>query len=218
MKQRFHAFITACLVLYLTMPTLQAWARTSADALMNFGMMPELANYITTSLVNVNSSGNLVLPAATSKKVSFQAGGTEYASVNSSGVTTAGLINTGTLANTGAITATAGVKYPAALYETVAAGTSAQGDGPLATGKYIHGITGFDETKVVTLPACAAGNIGEIHFILNGTTNKFAKIFPASGGTINALSADAAYTQGVAGKGGKVLMCFCQAANQWYCG
>lgn len=110
-----------------------------------------------------------------------------------------------------------GVQYSASIMETVAAGTSSQGDGPLAAGKFIHLVTGFDETKVATLPACASGNIGEVHFILNNTTNKFAKIFPASGGTINSLSANAAYTQGVAGQGGKVLLCACQAANQWYC-
>lgn len=117
----------------------------------------------------------------------------------------------------GKATLTGGAVYPAALFETVAAGTSAQGDGPLAAGKFIHFVTGFDETKVVTLPACAAANIGETHFILNATTNKFAKVFPASGGTINALAANAAYTQGVTGQGGKTVFCYCQAANQWYC-
>lgn len=112
---------------------------------------------------------------------------------------------------------TGGPVWPASMIETVAAGTSAQGDGPLTANKFIHLVTGFDETKVATLPACATANIGEVHFILNNTTNKFAKIFPASGGTINSLSANAAYTQGVTGQGGKVLLCACQAANQWYC-
>jgi hypothetical protein len=117
----------------------------------------------------------------------------------------------------GLVTAKGGVQFSASVIETVAAGTSAQGDGALTAGKFIHLVTGFDETKVATLPACASANIGEVHFILNNTTNKFAKIFPASGGTINSLSANAAYTQGVAGQGGKVLLCACQAANQWYC-
>lgn len=123
----------------------------------------------------------------------------------------------GTVTLRGLLVAPLGIQYAAGIMESVAAGTSVQGDGPLATGKYIHLVTGFDETKVATLPACAAGNVGEVHFILNSVTNKFAKIFPASGSQINSLGANAAYTQGVTGQGGKVLVCACQAATQWFC-
>lgn len=67
MKQRFHALVTSFLVLYLCLPILQAYALTSADSLMGLGMPAEWANYISTKLVSVNSSGNLVLPVATGK-------------------------------------------------------------------------------------------------------------------------------------------------------
>jgi hypothetical protein len=113
--------------------------------------------------------------------------------------------------------ASSGIRYPAATIETVAAGTSVQGDGPLTAGKFFHFVTGFDETKVVTLPACAAGNVGEVHHIMNAVTNKFAKIFPASGSQINSLGANNAYTVGVTGNGGRTTECFCQAATAWFC-
>lgn len=105
MKKRFHALVTAILVLYLTLPTLSAWALSSADALMNFGMMPELANYISTKLISVNSSGNVVIPVATSKALSVTVGGTEKMAMAASGAVTHAA---GITATTGDITATAG--------------------------------------------------------------------------------------------------------------
>ena len=164
-------------------------------------------------ILGLDASDNTRIVAKTGKVVNFPGNVTVTGTLGATGNSTV----TGTLGVTGKVTASAGVSYPAALLESVAAGTGSQGDGPLTAGKFIHVVTGFDETKVATLPACAAANIGEIHFILNSVTNKFSKIFPATGGTINALSANAAYTHGVTGQGGKVLMCFCQAANQWYC-
>lgn len=74
MKKKFHALVTAFLVLYMALPMLSAWALTSADALINFGMAPELANYISTKLISVNSSGNVVIPTASGKLLSVTNG------------------------------------------------------------------------------------------------------------------------------------------------
>lgn len=184
---------------------------TAVNQLMGLGMSPELAGQID-SLYATGMAQSLI--PGTTASYDLGASAKKWRDAYLSRNVTVG----GTLGVTGAVTATAGVLYPAALIETVAAGTSSQGDGPLSTGKYFHLVTGFDETKVATLPACAAANIGEVHFIMNPVTNKFAKIFPASGAQINSLGANAAYTQGVTGQGGKVLVCACQAATQWYCG
>jgi len=67
MKKRFHAIVTALLVLYLTFPALGAFARTSADDLMGIGVPAEWAKYISEKLIHVNSAGNLVLEVATGK-------------------------------------------------------------------------------------------------------------------------------------------------------
>ena len=345
--------------LFLVSLPIVAFALDSRDMLMGFGMPPETANWIYSNLIGVNSSGNIVLPIASGKKVSFTVAGTEKASIDgtngfaqtgsvtvtsgdvvvptaakgfvageasrAANVTTAtilaaplylsmaaaggdlgALIGSGASASgptvdffktratsgaattivssgdtigqikffgangttydpaaaiivksdatpgattdmpgsidlqtspDGSATLTSALKldsaqkatfagkvslgtgplYPAALMETVAFAGSVQGNGPLTAGKFIHLCTGADETKVVTLPACASANVGEVHFILNNTTNKFSKVFPNTGDQINSLGANAAYTQGVTGQGGKVLMCACQAATQWYC-
>lgn len=102
--------------------------------------------------------------------------------------------------------------------ETVASAGSVQGNGPLSATKFTHLVTGFDETKVVTLPSCSAGYIANVHWIYNAVSNKFAKIFPATGDQINANGVNAAYTSGATGIGGKMTECVCSAANQWYCG
>lgn len=184
----FGVVFGALLSLYVVFPPAFSYAALgAANALMALGMQPELANYLTGKMINVDSNGNVVIPVATGKALSITVGGTERANFSSAGL----------------------LKFNASVIETVAAGTSVQGDGPLTGTAFIHLVTGFDETKVATLPACATANIGEVHFILNSVTNKFAKIFPASGGQINSLGANAAYTQGVTGQGGKVLMCAC---------
>lgn len=106
-------FLTTFLVTFMVYPPLMAHsALGAANALMSLGMSPELAKYVTSALVNVDSSGNLVLPVATSKKLSVTVNGTEKASVSSTGVVTgaAGLVATagGVTATAGDVTATAG--------------------------------------------------------------------------------------------------------------
>ena len=119
----------------------------------------------------------------------------------------------------GAATLGAGVRYPAALMETKAAAGANQGNSTaLTAGKFIHQVTAADETTGVVLPACAAANIGEIHFIMSTVAAKFLNIWPATDGNINGLGANAVYATGAAGEGRSTTICACQAANVWYCG
>jgi hypothetical protein len=139
--------------------------------------------------------------------------------VSGNGTVGGTLAVTGATTATGAITATAGVLYPAGLMETKAAAGSDQSDaGALTAAKFIHMVTGANETTGVKLPACAAANIGELHFIMNTVANKFLKIWPNTGAQINGGGANAVYNAGAAGHGGRTHLCACQAANTWYCG
>lgn len=68
MKKHFHKLITAFLFVYVVCPVQFGHAALgSLNALMSFGMAPELANYISTKLIAVNSNGDLNLPVATGK-------------------------------------------------------------------------------------------------------------------------------------------------------
>ena len=119
----------------------------------------------------------------------------------------------------GKITAGAGVSYPAAIMETKAAAGNTQANSTaLTAGKFIHMVTAADETTGVVLPACAAANIGEIHFVMNTVAAKFLNIWPATDGNINGLGANAVYAGGATGQGRETHICACQAANVWYCG
>lgn len=86
------------LVLSVAVAAIAYAAQTSAVNMMNLGMPAELANYISTALVQVNSSGNLVLPVASGKKLSVTVAGTEVASVSSAGL---GTFATGVTATAG---------------------------------------------------------------------------------------------------------------------
>jgi predicted RecA/RadA family phage recombinase len=72
---------------------------------------------------------------------------------------------------------------------TVAAAGSAQGDaGAIPAGATFVLATGADATKGVILPALAAGQM----CVVKNVDNAVLKVYPASGGTINVLSANAA--------------------------
>lgn len=136
-------------------------------------------------------------------------------------ITAGGLTVTagGATITAGKLSAGGSVVYPAALMETKAAAGANQGNSTaLTAGKFIHMVTGADETTGVVLPACAAANIGEIHFVMNTVANKFLNIWPASGGNINGLGANAVYAGGATGQGRETHICACQAADVWYCG
>lgn len=134
-------------------------------------------------------------------------------------ITAGGLTVTagGITVTAGKVSAGAGVVYPAALYETIAAAGTATGDGALTAGKFIHAISASDETKVVTLPACAAANVGEVHTLLNLVSNKFLKVCPITGSTLNGGGSGACAAMAAAGNN-RNATCFCQAAATWICG
>lgn len=145
-RERFHALVTAFLVLYLMFPMLVALARTSADDLIGLGLPPEAAKFITEKLVNVNSTGNLVLPVATSKALSVAVGGTEKAAISSSGALTT---SAGVTATTGNITATAGSFIASTSGQTLQLQEATAGAACMGT------LTLTAATPVVTSTTCA---------------------------------------------------------------
>lgn len=165
----------------------------------------------------VSKSGSaLKLASASTQGISIGVNGVVEETISA----TAHTLPTNNLVLTaGSATLGAGVRYPAALMETKAAAGANQGNSTaLTAGKFIHMVTAADETTGVVLPACAAANIGEIHFVMNTVANKFLNIWPATGGNINGLGANNVFAGGATGQGRKTHICACQAANVWYCG
>lgn len=103
---------------------------------------------------------------------------------------------------------------PTANFEVVASAGSVQGDAAALSGtRFFHQVTGADGTKGVILAAAGVNDVGEIHTILN-TTAGVLKIYPATGGTINGASANAAFS---ALTGIKPIVCYTTAASTWIC-
>lgn len=97
-------------------------------------------------------------------------------------------------------------------YESVAATGSAQGDAAaLSATKFLHTVTAADGTKGVILPAIATADIGKIHTIIS-TAAAVLKIYPATGGTINGGSANAAFSSAT---GPATITCYATAASTW---
>ncbi len=69
-------------------------------------------------------------------------------------------------------------------------------------------VTSDDAVKGVKLPTGAAGDIMEV---INNSVSTSAKLYPATSGTINGLSANAA----VVIPANKGVRCFCSAVNTW---
>lgn len=164
LKYKLHGLVTAFLVLYLVGPPLFAHAALgAANALMNFGMVPELANYITKNLVNVDSSGNLVIPVATSKALSVTVGGTEKLAMSSAGAVTAASTVTATAggitATAGDITATAGEFIASASGKTLSLQEATAGTKCMGTGTH-------NGTTAVTVSTTCATTASRI-FITN---------------------------------------------------
>jgi hypothetical protein len=200
MKKTLRQFlISLCLALVLV-PAV-AFGLDSRDFLMGLGMSAELANRIYSTLVGVDSSGNLVLPVASTKKLSVTVAGTEKASVSSAGLlTTADAINA------------TGLQYPATSFETVAgAGTTVSDAAALAASAHVHRITGANGT--VGWKFSSSLPVGSIEILLN-TTAGVAKIYGESGSTVNGGSVDAAFT---ALTGIKPIVCFKTAALTYFC-
>lgn len=167
----------------------------AADAvrdLIALGVQPPVARYQTDKLVNVNSSGNLVLPVAASKKLSVTVAGTEAASLNATGLTLSAT--------------TAGIVYTPA---TLAAAGSAQGDAAAIAAK-VSTVTGADTTKGVILPATPV--VGDQYIIIN-TAAAVLKIYPGTGDTINATAANTAVSIAAS----VVTQCIATSTSAWWC-
>lgn len=139
-----HFLISLCLALVLV-PVI-AFAATSRDALIGLGLSPELAAKIYSTLIGVDSSGNIVLPVAASKKLSVTVGGTEKFSSSSTGLVTAAA---GLTATTGDVTATAGEFIASASGKTLALQEATAGDKCMGT------LTCNGASDVVTSTTCA---------------------------------------------------------------
>ena len=96
---------------------------------------------------------------------------------------------------------------------TAAAGTTTADAGALPAGTAtFYPTTAADDTKGVVINA-ADKVTGRALFIGNGVGNKILKVYPPSGGNINALGADAAFSS-VSGKG-VFIVCLSGSGNTW---
>lgn len=110
----------------------------------------------------------------------------------------------------GQLTAT-GLQFPAANYETIAgAGTTVADAAALSATKHVHQLTGANGTVGWKFATSVAG---QFEILLNGTAG-VAKIYAASGGTVNGGAADAAFS---ALTGIKPILCYSTAVNTWIC-
>lgn len=118
-------------------------------------------------------------------------------------------INSGTatlqsLTVTGAFTASGGVRLPVAA---VAAAGSTQSDAA-ALAEGLNVVSAADGTKGVRLPTAVAGAM----VIVKNTAAGALKIYPATGGAINAVAANGAYS--ITNLTSTLLVA--SSATQWY--
>ena len=97
--------------------------------------------------------------------------------------------------------------YSSVTANAVAATGSVFGDAALLPATNVSFITSDNAAKGVALPSGAAGDIIDV---INSSSTA-AKLYPASGGTINGLATNAA----VVIPASKGVRCFCSAANTW---
>jgi hypothetical protein len=109
-----------------------------------------------------------------------------------------------TLTVTGAFTASGGVRLPVAA---VAAAGSNQGNAA-ALSEGLNVVSAADGTKGVRLPTAVAGMV----VIVKNTVAGALKIYPATGGAINAITADSEYS--ITNLTSTMLVA--SSATQWY--
>jgi hypothetical protein len=111
-------------------------------------------------------------------------------------------------------TITGGPRTQAVGGSTAAAGTGVLADAaalPAGTAS-VYPTTGADDTKAVKIHANDKVT-GRTLFIGNGVSNKILKVFGPSGGNINGLGADTAFSS-ASGKG-VYIVCLSGAGNTW---
>ncbi len=110
-------------------------------------------------------------------------------------------------------TATLGVCNRSIGASTAAAGTTTSDAGVLPAGTApVYPTTAADGTKGVRINA-ADQITGRTIFIGNGVGNQILKVYPPSGGNINGLGADAAFST-ASGKGA-IITCLSSGSNTW---
>lgn len=113
-----------------------------------------------------------------------------------------------TLTVTGALTATGGVTGKVRLpVAAVAAAGSNQGNAA-ALSEGINVVSGANNTVGVRLPTAVAGMV----VIVKNTVAATLKLYPATGGKVNALADNASYDVG----NSLVTMLVATSATQWY--
>lgn len=93
-------------------------------------------------------------------------------------------------------------------YQTVAAAGANQAQATAVTADFVT-VTGATDTAGVRLPA---GTPGRRMIIKNTVTNKVLKVYPATGGKINALADDASLDMAAA----TIAEFIASSATQWY--
>lgn len=167
--------------------------------------------------VDVASGGEIDFESGSSFKLAGTAVTATAAELNALAgtglsATELGLLDTatvGSITNSKAVTRTAAGLIPLDSGTLAALGTI-QGDAAAIVTDVVV-VTASDGTKGVVLPAGATGlSVRVINSV--ATAGNTLKVYPASGGTINALAGDAAFVLGP----GKVGLFTATSATQWY--
>ena len=121
------------------------------------------------NVVQIRQDGNAAVP--TGKSLDIESGG----ALKIAGTDVTAKVNASAGTSTGTV------------YGTVAAAGTGQSDGGAVASDFSV-VTGADGTKGVVLPTAVAG----MQILIKNNTAAILKVYPATGGAINALSANAA--------------------------
>lgn len=130
------------------------------------------------------------------------------AELNTLGGVTAGAVSASKALVVDASKDLAGARFFNTSGGSLAAAGNAQGNAGAVITENV-GVTGADGTKGVRLPTAVAGMFIRVN---NTVAGQNLKVYPASGGAIDAAAADAAYTLA----GAKSALFFAVSATQWY--
>lgn len=114
-----------------------------------------------------------------------------------------------TLTVTGALTASGGVTGKVRLPVAAVTAAGANQGNAAALSEGINVVGGANDTTGVRLPTAVAGMVV---IVKNTVADKTLKLYPATGGKVNALADNASYDVGAA----LVTMLVATSATQWY--
>lgn len=180
MKRLKTQILNALVFAAVFVPTF-LFAATAADDLIGLGMSPQLADYLTTKLMTLNSSGNIVIPVASGKKLSVTVAGTEEIALDG---TTLTLGSNNIALTSGDLISSAASKGMIAGEATRAAAvtTATTAAAPF----YVSGAAAsYDLTAYIGTGATASGPVID-HFKTRATTGAASTIV-ASGDALGTL-------------------------------